>query len=293
MFYRQKVLLALLQSCGGDLGHTDLEKLLFLYCQVVDRNYYDFFPYRYGAFSFMSFYDKGKLEAQGLLKRGDRFVLASRRSFREELEVRDRAAMRAFVKEYAQLRGRSLIIKSYLDYPEYAARSEISAEILTPTEYDSVQAYWNTDISVGLFTIGYEGLTIDAYLCRLISNNVRMLIDVRMNPYSRKHGFSQKSLQSYLQKVDIAYLHLPELGIPSNRRKNLGNKESYENLFAYYSKEVLPNQVEALATIRSQVAEVHRVALTCFEAQPSMCHRSEIVTALKSSPNFEHPVMHI
>ncbi len=61
MFYRQKILLALIETFGGRLKRTDCEKLLFLFCQKTGRNYYDFFPYRYGGFSLVSYHDKTNL----------------------------------------------------------------------------------------------------------------------------------------------------------------------------------------------------------------------------------------
>jgi hypothetical protein len=45
MFYRRKILLALLEAFGGSLKRTDCQKLLFLFCQRRGKNYYDFFPY--------------------------------------------------------------------------------------------------------------------------------------------------------------------------------------------------------------------------------------------------------
>lgn len=51
MFYRQKLLLALIESNGHSIKRTDLQKLLFLFCQETGQNYYDFFPHKYGPFS--------------------------------------------------------------------------------------------------------------------------------------------------------------------------------------------------------------------------------------------------
>src|SRR3989304_7086803 len=55
MYYRRKILLALIEVFGGSLQSTDCEKLLFNFCQKTGKNHYYFFPYKYGPFSFLSY----------------------------------------------------------------------------------------------------------------------------------------------------------------------------------------------------------------------------------------------
>lgn len=71
-----------------------------------------------------------------------------------------------------------------------------------------------------LFTIGYEGSSLDGYLNRLIKNNVRTLIDLRRNPLSRKYGFSKKTLAETVKKLGIDYVHIPELASPPSGARN-------------------------------------------------------------------------
>ena len=61
MYYRRKILLALIEVFGGSLPNTDCEKLLFTFCQQTGKNHYDFFPYKFGPFSFLSYYDKRRM----------------------------------------------------------------------------------------------------------------------------------------------------------------------------------------------------------------------------------------
>src|SRR5437667_11109406 len=51
MFYRRKVILALLQVFGGRLEKINLQKLLFLICQKQKNPVYNFIPYLYGCYS--------------------------------------------------------------------------------------------------------------------------------------------------------------------------------------------------------------------------------------------------
>lgn len=293
MFYRQKIMLALIEFYGGKLSNTDLEKLLFLFCQTTKQNYYDFFPYKYGPFSFTSYHDKRKLTEKGLLKSTENFELVTSTSYIEKLKVKDRATMRNFVSRTLKLRGEDLIRKAYLEYPHYACRSEIAQTLLTQEEYNSISRFWNLDIQQTLFTIGYEGSSIDHYLNRLLMNNISVLIDVRKNPLSRKHGFSRRSLQAYLEKVGVQYYHFPELGITSSLRKGLSGEQSYKELFDYYAATILPEQKPVLDKIKQLLFEKHRVALTCFEAEYRMCHRHKITELFETDTSLAMPIIHI
>ncbi|MFZ5919818.1 MAG: hypothetical protein ACOYY3_02060 [Chloroflexota bacterium] len=78
MYYRRKILLALIEVFGGSLQNTDCEKLLFNFCQQTGKNHYDFFPHKYGPFSAVSYYDKQRLIDLGLLKPVKDFQLNTR-----------------------------------------------------------------------------------------------------------------------------------------------------------------------------------------------------------------------
>ena len=45
-----------------------------------------------------------------------------------------------------------------------------------------------------IFSIGYEGFTVDALVRRLVSARVTVLYDVRLNAVSRRPGFSKRAL---------------------------------------------------------------------------------------------------
>jgi len=143
-----------------------------------------------------------------------------------------------------------------------------------------------------LFTIGYEGDSIDGYLERLIRHNVKLLCDVRKNPLSRKTGFSKGSLSSYCGKVGIEYVHLPELGIPGHRRRELNSRADYEALFEEYTREDLPLAGEAVLRLGDLMRQHRRIALTCFEKVHEECHRhcvaDEMQRVLPDCPEPQH-----
>ena len=100
-----------------------------------------------------------------------------------------------------------------------------------------------------MVTIGYEGRSLEVYLNLLLKNSVTLLCDVRRNPLSRKYGFSKRTLSNACESVGIRYEHLPELGIASEKRRELDTQAHYDALFAEYERKSLPQQRAALDKI--------------------------------------------
>lgn len=293
MLYRRKIILALLEAFGGSLKRTDCQKLLFLFCQRRGKNYYDFFPHKYGSFSFLLYQDKNRLTDLGYLVEQDKFQLNEGQSYTKDISTQDWQILQALVKEIGSLRGEKLIRKVYLEFPHYASRSNIALKVLEQDDYEKISKTWNADSSPCLFSIGYEGLSIDAYLNVLISNNISVLVDVRKNPISMKYGFSKSRFADFLQKVGVLYFHIPELGIPSSLRQNLKTPAAYQKLFDLYSSSILPEQSNAVEKIKSIVFEHRRVAITCFEADYRFCHRHKIIEYLNTNPDFDILTVHL
>jgi uncharacterized protein (DUF488 family) len=291
MYYRRKVLLALIDAFGGRLGKTDCEKLLFLFCQTTQRNYYDFFPYHYGGFSLVSYYDKKVLTGKGFLKAEDDFALVTDEKFIEQVKPDDKKVLLILAKQVKES-GDNLIRKIYLEYPSFTCRSNITSRLLNSEEVKRVSLFWNVDENPCLFTLGYEGLSIDAYLNKLIVNNIHALIDVRNNPFSMKYGFSNPGFQNHVERVGIAYYHVPELGIPSELRKKLGTKESYMSLFKYYEEEILPHNLVHIEKIKQRIHDHSRVALTCFEQDFRSCHRHKVIEILQKQ-GYGGQIIHV
>jgi uncharacterized protein (DUF488 family) len=158
---------------------------------------------------------------------------------------------------------------------------------------NTANIYRDLEYNLLLFTIGYEGLSIDEYLGRLIEHDIHALIDVRSNPLSRKPGFSKSSFKDHLEKAGIKYFHIPELGVPSKLRKNLSTREAYESLLDYYGREILPSKTDSLEKINEVLLEYSHVALTCFEADYKMCHRHKITEYFDKESSFKGTIMHL
>ena len=150
-----------------------------------------------------------------------------------------------------------------------------------------------TSTSARLFTIGYEGRSLERYLNQLIKEEIGVLCDVRRNPVSMKFGFSKRQLQSAVQKMGIAYVHMPELGIESNKRRELSSSNDYQVLFEEYTRTTLAKSDDSLQAIMNLIKKYRRAALTCFEADHEFCHRGCVADALAQHGDFHHRIAHI
>ena len=123
-----------------------------------------------------------------------------------------------------------------------------------------------------LFTIGYEGCTVADVTAALTEAGVRLLIDVRAVPQSRKPGFSKRQLAAELDARGISYVHLQALGTPKPGRDaaRAGHPEVMARIFAAHMEGDRPQA--ALAEARGLAAGA-RACLLCFERDPAHCHR--------------------
>ena len=67
MFYRRKIILALLQTFDGHLPKISLQKLLFLFTNRQLKPEYNFVPYHYGCYSFSANADLTAMVKHGLI----------------------------------------------------------------------------------------------------------------------------------------------------------------------------------------------------------------------------------
>ena len=294
MYYRRKILLALLEEMGGSLQATDMQKLLFLFCEGQKEKSYEFVPYRFGGFSFQSYADKRTLTKYGFLNETEEWELTEKgKSYSNTLKCDDYATLKHTSEAYGNLRGNMLIREVYRNYPYYAINSEILEKVLTPSEIKQVEAQKPTNNNTTFYTIGYEGISQERYLNKLIINNVKLLCDVRKNPLSMKYGFSKNQLKDSCERVGIHYIHISDLGIASQKRKKLNTQDDYERLFAEYERTTLREEIKSLELLQSLLKQYKRVAITCFEACESFCHRGRIASALQNLPEWKYPVKHL
>lgn len=122
------------------------------------------------------------------------------------------------------------------------------------------------------YTIGYEGKTIDEFIYCLKSSDVKIVLDVREMPLSRKKGFSKTKLSLKLQEEGLEYIHIRDLGSPKEIRKRLFKTKDYNAFFKAFLSH-LEKQQEAIATAYETVYN-SICCLMCYEKESDKCHRS-------------------
>lgn len=136
-----------------------------------------------------------------------------------------------------------------------------------------------------LFTIGYEGKTVEELLDQLQDSGVALLIDVRAVAASRRPGFSKTALAGALKDRGIDYLHLRPLGTPKAGREAARQGRIAEMRAIFDEQLTTPEAEFALAQAEAAASE-RPSALLCFEADAAHCHRT-IVAERMAADGFE------
>lgn len=279
-YKRQRFLLSFISQLPDEIALTNLQKLVFLYSMKEKSEFYEFVPYKFGPYSFQLREDIDILRKNGFLSRESFGIVASKKYQGET------------VFPIATERGDELIRRTYREYPYYAINSEIISRLFHDNAMmrekikREKEQYAQTEQV--LFTIGYEGRSLESFMNVLVQNDVHLLCDVRKNPLSRKFGFTKDRLEQTAKVMGIKYLHIPSLGIESAKRKSLDTQADYLTLFDEYKK-ALPYHKSQLESLYKQLCSHVRIALMCFEKEPEMCHRHVIRDYLCS----EHPIRSI
>jgi len=284
-YYRRKIILALLQKFNGELLSTPLQKYLFLLTRLQKEKAFDFIPYKYGCYSLQANQDLMVLEKMGYIKREQNkssisWKLISKDDFIEAIKKEDLSCLNNIFRSFSEYRTNDLIKYTYINYPFWAINSSIINDLLTEEERSKVLQQKKRSNENTLFTIGYEGVSLEMYINKLILNDVKVLCDVRKNSYSQKWGFSKATLQDACEKVGIKFIHIPQLGIESNERQELNGPADYKRLFTNYEATTLIDNNKYLLELAEIVYSNNRVALTCFEKDVQMCHRGVVATQL-------------
>ena len=137
-----------------------------------------------------------------------------------------------------------------------------------------------------LFTIGYTGLKLDDFLAQLQAANVKLLLDVREIPVSRKRGFSKNAMAEALEQSGIQYCHFKWLGSPKELRHEVRETRDYQVFFKGVTRHL--QQPPSILQLEESVhlARRHRACLMCCCEDWQLCHRSCVVDAMLKIQQF-------
>ncbi len=128
-----------------------------------------------------------------------------------------------------------------------------------------------------IYSMGYEGLEVKGFIDRLASSKVSLVVDVRLNPLSRKRGFSKKLLSAELHQAGIDYRHEADLGNPTENRDSFRRGDGKEGRRKMRAR--LENGSGPALKRLIEDARRSRVAVVCVERDDQRCHR-EVITAM-------------
>lgn len=277
MLNRQKTLLLLLASARRPVSKMELTKWAFILREEMPSQggsaFYDFLPYKYGPFSFCLYREMDALIRDGYVEDGDSWAataLADKpvQTLSKTVKRDGQRVVERFVKKPVN----RVVDYVYATYPQFTVNSEkklAKRPVASP----------------GIYTAGYERLSVDAFLDRLIQNGVQRIIDVRNNPVARRYGFHKSTLTRLGSRVGIQYVDVPELGIQSALRQNLSTPEDYDALFDRYATKTLASETLAINRVAKLMAEKASV-LICMEANPRFCHRSRLAETIAKVTAF-------
>lgn len=294
MYYRRKLLLGMLQAFDNSLEKIRLQKLLFLLTRFQKKSSYHFVPYKYGCYSFQSVSDINTLEKYNIVEQNQNIVVyRTDVDYLHQLTIGDRKAILDLKKFYGSKSHEELTKSTYISHPYYAINSLIAKDILSEEQYKRVVDSRPKKDKTVLFTIGYEGISLEEYLNKFIQKDIRLLCDVRNNALSMKYGFSKTQLKNACESVGIDYIHIPEVGIQSEYRQELKNQKDYDDLFLEYKNTTLKTTVAIQKNILLLLQKYNRIALTCFESNICQCHRKPLAESISHLDGFKYDLRHI
>ena len=141
---------------------------------------------------------------------------------------------------------------------------------------------------MSITTIGYQGRTVDDIIDVLQAADVKILVDVRLTPRSRKPGLSKNGLAAGLRDAGIDYVHLPQLGNPRDNRDAF--RRGDEAAVARYRGVLRTPEGQAALDKLLRLARRRRIALMCFEHDAAECHRSMVAEALAEAGGMSQVV---
>ena len=127
-----------------------------------------------------------------------------------------------------------------------------------------------------IFTIGYERRDGAELIASLVDAGVRLLVDVRERPISRKPDFRKSALEARCEAAGFLYQSWTELGSTEHQRgqlRNTGDLSEFKRRFRDFARR---GRSAALDSLGALAKKKKQIALICYERLHEECHRSII-----------------
>lgn len=134
-----------------------------------------------------------------------------------------------------------------------------------------------------VYTIGHSTLTITAFLLALDFYEIKILVDIRRFPGSRKYPqFNQENLKIAVEEAGIKYIHLLDLGGRRKVKKDSKNNSWKNDSFKGYADYMETEEFEYAANELEKLAISQTTAYMCAEGLWWRCHRAMVSDYLKA-----------
>ena len=253
-----------------------LVKLAFLLANtssaIQKSKFYGFVPYRFGPFSFGLYHELGALERVGRVAMSTRNTVTLLRCSKAPVLKRDiHRDVGAAVERFAALTTTGLIDYVYNHYPWYTANAVDKSRRVAVRRAAPCAVY----------TLGYEGLSVDTFLDLLMRRGIHRVVDVRANPVSRAYGYHKTTLARLCGDLGLDYRHVPQLGVPSSWRAEARQQGDYAALWDLYVRKLLPSRGDHI-----DVTDRPSIGHAC---SPHVGHPCSPHVGHPCSPHVGHP----
>ncbi len=124
-----------------------------------------------------------------------------------------------------------------------------------------------------IFTIGYEGATVEDFTATLRLAKIDLVVDIRELPISRRKGFSKGALAAALEAEGIGYEHLKGLGDPKEGR-DAAKSGRFEEFIAIFTAHMQTEIARADLEKAIGLVSGKKACLLCYERDFKTCHRN-------------------
>lgn len=145
---------------------------------------------------------------------------------------------------------------------------------------------------MNIYTIGFTKKNAESFFGFLRKDNIKTLIDVRLNNVSQLAGFAKKDdLKFFLRELCSAeYVHAPELAptkdiLDAYKDGDL-KWDAYEDKFLNL---MAKRNIEKI--VKRELLD--QGCLLCSEHEPHMCHRRLVVEYLNRTSDLDLKVKHL
>ena len=132
-----------------------------------------------------------------------------------------------------------------------------------------------------IYTIGHSTRSIDEFNKILQAYEIKLVVDVRTIPASRHNPqFNENELKYDLERHDIGYSHLKELGGLRHTTKASINTGWTNLSFRGFADYMQTSEFMKGIALLIETSKLKQTLIMCAEAVPWRCHRSLIGDAL-------------